>query len=146
MIAKIKKMYLHYAEIVNYLIIGGLTTFIGLISYFIFVNTFLNPKNPFELQVANVLSWFLAVVFAYFTNRIFVFKSENKNKLLEAFKFLMSRVSTLLIEMFTMFCLVSILSVDDKISKIIAQIIVFITNYLFSKFLVFKKRGDKNEK
>ena len=126
-------------EIWNYLIVGGLTTVVSLLTYYICVLTFLNPNNAVELQIANIISWIIAVAFAYVTNRVFVFKSKEKNIKKEATSFVASRITTLLLEMLTMFILVTVLTFNDKISKIIAQIIVIIGNYIISKLFVFKK-------
>ena len=137
---KIFRLYKKYEEIINYVIIGGLTTFVSLATYYICVLLFLNPSNPFELQVANVISWICAVTFAYFTNKKFVFKDNSKG-IASAIKFFASRVSTLLIDMISMYTLVTLIRINDKISKIIVQFIVLILNYVFSKFIVFK--GEK---
>ena len=136
---KIINLYKKYNEIINYVIVGALTTLVSLSSYFICVTFFLDAKNAFELQLSNIISWILSVTFAYFANRIYVFKSKNKNKLKEAIKFYSSRITTLLIDMGVMFLLVTVLSFNDKISKIIVQFVILILNYLFSKFIVFKK-------
>ena len=133
------KLYKKYEEIINYLIIGGLTTLVSLGSYYACVFTILDPNNKIELQIANIISWILAVTFAYFTNRIFVFKSKNKNKLKEALSFYSSRLSTLLLEILLMFIFVSLLHFNDKIIKLVVQVILIITNYLLSKLFVFKK-------
>ena len=126
-------------EIWNYLIVGGLTTLVSLIVYYISVLTFLNPNNAIELQIANIISWIIAVIFAYFANRIFVFKSKEKNIKKEATSFIGSRILTLLLDMLTMFIIVTILHINDKIGKIISQILVIIGNYIISKLFVFKK-------
>ncbi len=126
-------------EVWNYLIIGGFTTVVSLLTYYICVLTFLNPNKAFELQIANIISWIFAVAFAYVTNRLFVFKSKEKNIKKEATSFVASRITTLLLEMLTMFILVTVLTLNDKISKIISQIIVLIGNYIISKIFVFKK-------
>jgi len=76
---KILNIYHKYEEIINYLIVGLLTTVVSLATYFVCTSTFLNPQNKIELQIANIISWIFAVTFAYFTNRIFVFKSKSKN-------------------------------------------------------------------
>ena len=136
---KIWKLYKKYEEIINYLIVGGLTTIVALIVYYGCVLTFLDPKNAFELQIANVISWIISVAFAYITNRIFVFKSKNKNYFKEIASFVGARITTLLMDMFTMFLLVTVLNGNDKIAKIISQIIVIVANYIFSKLFVFKK-------
>ena len=133
------KIYHKNEEIWNYLIVGGITTVISLITYYTCVLTFLNPLIPLELQIANIISWIVAVIFAYVTNRIFVFKSQEKNIKKEAISFIGSRIATLLLDMLTMFLLVSILHINDKIGKIIAQILVIIGNYIISKLFVFKK-------
>lgn len=143
MINKIKELYLKYKEIINYLIVGGLTTFISLIVYYICVLTFLNPEIPIQLQIANILSWIAGVTFAYFTNRKFVFESKNPNKIKEATKFVGSRITTLLLDMFVMYLGVTVLKFNDKIMKIIAQILVIVGNYIISKVFVFKKERTK---
>lgn len=135
----IKELYLKYKEIINYLIFGVLTTVVSLATYYICVYTFLNPDNSLQLQVANIVSWIAGVTFAYITNRKFVFESEEQEKLKEAGKFVTSRIATLLTDMLIMFIGVTILKLNDKIIKLISQIIVIIANYLLSKMLVFKK-------
>ena len=127
-------------EIWNYLIVGGLTTLISLITYYICVGTFLNANNAIELQVANIISWIISVLFAYVTNRIFVFKSKEKNILKESTAFVGSRIVTLLLDMLTMFILVTLLHINDKVGKIVSQIIVIVGNYITSKIFVFKKK------
>ena len=139
-----KELIKKYEEIIRYLIIGGLTTVVSLVSYYVLTITILDPNNDLYLQIANVISWILAVTFAYFTNRTFVFKSKDKASLKEASTFYASRVSTLLIDMGMMFILVSRMHFPDKIIKIIIQVIVVILNYIFSKFFVFNR--GKNEK
>lgn len=133
----IKKYYTQYKEIINYIIVGGLTTAVSLGSYYICVFLFLDPSKMLELQFANIISWICAVTFAFFTNRKYVFESENSHVALEAFKFFCARVTTLFIDMICMGILVSIIGVNDKISKILVQFIVFVLNYVFSKFMVF---------
>ena len=140
---KIKQIYLKYKEIINYLIVGGLTTVISLIVYYVSVYTFLNPDNALQLQIANIISWIAGVTFAYFTNRKFVFESDNPHKIEEATKFVGSRISTLLLDMLVMWLGVTILMFSDKIMKIISQILVIVGNYIISKFFVFKKNKNK---
>jgi len=139
---KIKELYIRYREIVSYLIVGGLTTVVSLGVYYGSVLTFLNPRNPVQLQIANVISWIAAVTFAYFTNRKYVFRSENKNIGREAFSFYCSRLGTLLMDMGIMFLLVTMMGMSDKIAKLIVQVVVTIANYLFSKLFVFRKHEE----
>lgn len=136
---RIKEMYLKYKEIINYLIFGILTTVGSLAVYYISVFTFLNPENAIQLQLANILSWIAGVTFAYFTNRKYVFQSNEQNKLKEAGKFVVSRIITLIIDMLVMWLGVTILHCNDKIMKLISQVIIIISNYFLSKTFVFKK-------
>lgn len=137
---KIKEMYLKYKEIINYLIFGVLTTVVSLAVYYICVYTFLNPENVVQLQIANIISWVAGVAFAYVTNRKFVFESKEENKLKEAGKFVTSRITTLLMDMAIMFIGVTLCKFNDKIIKLISQVVVIVMNYLLSKIIVFKKK------
>ena len=136
----IKKIYSRYKQAINYVIVGGMTTGVSLGSYYLCVGTFLDSSKAIELQIANVISWICAVTFAFFTNKTFVFESKNPHIIEEAYKFVGARVTTLLIDMLCMGLLVSAVGVNDKISKILVQIIVFVLNFLLSKFLVFIKK------
>lgn len=137
--AWISEIYKKYKEIINYLIVGGLTTAVSLIVYYGCVLTFLNPDSPVQLQAANIISWIAAVTFAYFTNRKYVFESNNKNRVGEAAAFYGSRVTTLLMDMGCMFVMVTVMGLNDKIAKLAVQVIVTVANYILSKFLVFRK-------
>ncbi len=137
---KIINFFSKYDEIIRYLIFGFLTTVISLVVYYFLTFTVINPNNAVLLQVANILSWIVGVLFAYITNRKYVFRSNNKNKINELCMFSFSRIITLFIDMLIMFIGVSIFKYSDKIIKLISQIIVIISNYLFSKILVFKER------
>lgn len=139
MLKLVKDLYLKYKEIIHYLIAGGLTTVVSLGSYYLCVVTFLDPDNGFQLQAANVISWICAVTFAYFVNRIFVFESRSKDYLREAGAFVAGRVSTLLMDMAIMFLLVTVLHGNDKIAKLIVQVVVTVANYVISKIFVFNK-------
>lgn len=136
---KLKELYLKYEEIINYLFIGGCTTLISLLVYYLCVFTVFDPDKPLLLQCANILSWIIAVAFAYIANRKVVFKSKNKNVKGEVSKFLGARIVTLLIDMLFMWLTVSVLHLNDKIMKIVSNVIIIILNYIFSKLFVFVK-------
>ncbi len=136
---KIKELYSKYKEIINYLIVGFLTTMVSLLTYYVSVNTFLDPDIPVQLQIANILSWIAGVTFAYFTNRKYVFESKEENSVKEASKFVASRIITLFMDMFVMWLGVSFLHFNDKIMKLVSQVIITISNYIFSKLFVFTK-------
>lgn len=140
MIKKIITLMKRYEELIAYIIVGGLTTVVSLGIYYGSVLTFLNPEDAMQLQAANVLSWVGAVAFAYVTNRIFVFKSKDSHVGREALKFVVSRVSTLLLDMLIMFLLVTCLEGNDKIAKLVSQVVITIANYIFSKLFVFSSK------
>ena len=126
-------------ELWNYLIVGLLTTVVSLATYFICTETFLDPNNDIQLQIANIISWIFAVAFAYVTNRVYVFKSKSKEYFKEISSFVGARILSLVMDMFTMFIIVSVLHFNDKIGKLFSQIVVTIANYILSKLFVFKK-------
>lgn len=130
---KLLGLYKRNKEIINYIIVGGFTTIVSVVSYYLF-RLFIS-----DYLICTVLSWIVSVLFAYVTNRIFVFESKVKNIIVEFSKFVFSRVLSLLSEVVVMFCLVQLIHIDDKISKIIVQFIILILNYLFSKLFVFNK-------
>ena len=136
-----KELYNKYKEIINYVIVGGLTTVVSLAVYYALVLTVLNPDNPVQLQIANVISWIAAVTFAYFTNRRFVFESKTKGEeqTKEVISFYSARLGTLLMDMGIMFVGKTVLHINDKIVKLFVQVVVMVANYVISKLLVLKK-------
>ncbi len=140
MIIKLKEMYKKHEEIINYIIVGVLTTIVSLVFYYISTRTFLNPNNPFELQIANLIKWITGVLFAYVTNRIYVFKSKNKNYLKEFISFSSARVLTLFLDMVLMGIMVSIFLMHDLLATLISMVATTIANYFLSKWFVFKDK------
>ena len=144
MIDKIKELWKKYEEIIAYLIVGGLTTVVSWAAKFIanallFNNTmYLTPVENFILSTIN---WTAGVIFAYFTNRKYVFKS-HEPMLKEAPKFVLSRVSTWILDIVVMQVLTAI-GVNLMIATVISAVLVIIGNYVFSKLFVF---NDKKEK
>lgn len=131
---KVKKIYLKNKEIINYVIVGGLTTLVSIATYFLF-------RLVNDIMIINViLSWICAVSFAYITNRRFVFESKNKKVIKEFALFINCRLLTLLLEIAFMFLMVNLIKLDDRISKILVQILILISNYVLSKLLVFKNK------
>ena len=121
-------------EIINYLIVGGLTTVVSIGSYWIarfFIESY---------ETCNIISWIFAITFAYIASVNFVFESKRKNKLKEIIDFLFSRVLTLLAEFTFLYIMVDTLSIDDRIAKVFAQVLVIILNYILSKIFVFKSK------
>ena len=76
-----EKLKEQYGEIIRYLVVGVMTTVVSLAVYYGLVSTVLDPKNALQLQAANVISWVAAVTFAFFANKVFVFRSHGSNVL-----------------------------------------------------------------
>lgn len=130
-------------ELWNYLIIGFLTMLVNIFVKWILLFTLFDADNGCQLQIAIVISWICAVIFAYVTNRIIVFKSKNKNILKEAIHFFEARILTLIMEMLIMWFFITFLGLNSNgwvISwTILTQVLIIIFNYIFSKLFVFKK-------
>ncbi len=138
---KIWALYKKYEELINYLVVGVMTTVISWITYGV-CRIVMNVENALIMQIAVFLRWFAGVVFSYFMSRKFVFKSKNPHMLREAVDFTMSRVVTLFLDMFVMWLLPSVFHINDWIATFVSAVLVVVMNYILSKFLVFrKKRG-----
>lgn len=124
-------------ETISYLIFGVLTTLVDTITFFISNNVL-----KVEYVFATMVAWVLAVIFAYVTNKLWVFNSKNTkiNVILkEAANFFIARILSLIFTIIWMIVTVEIIGVDEFLSKILANIFVVIINYLFSKLFIFKK-------
>lgn len=129
--------YKKYKKIILYLLFGGITVIISITTYELFT-FFLN----IDAMISNILSWITAVTFAYITNRKWVFQSSISTPfeiIREMFFFFSSRVITLIIEEIIIFIFIKQLHFNNILIKTIAQIIVVLLNYLFSKLWIFKK-------
>ena len=146
---KIKEIYFKYKEVINYLIFGVLTTIVSLVVKYLLLFTIFDASNALELQVAVIISWIAACLFAYITNRIWVFESKSKEFIKEMIKFFVARLSTLGLEMLIMFIFVTVLGLNSDIWVIVwtlvSQVLVIIGNYILSKLIVFKNK-KKEEK
>ena len=145
---KIKDIYLKNKEVINYLFFGVLTTIVNLIVKYIVLFTILDAEDAIELQLAVIISWILACLFAYITNRKYVFESKSKEILKEMTKFFSARIATLGLEMLIMFVFVTALGLNSDIWVIVwtlvAQVVVVVANYIFSKLIIFKNK-EKEE-
>ena len=142
MVEKIKELWKKYEEIIVYLIVGGMTTvFSWFWMFFVNIVIFGNPLYPTKTQnlVLSVVNWTAGVIFAYPTNRKFVFKSKNPNIVQEAGKFVASRVSTLVLEIVVR-QVFGWQGINVYVTTIVAAVLVIIGNYVFSKLLVFRKK------
>lgn len=121
-------------EIIMYLVFGVLTTVVNIVVYYIFSNL-LHMNYLFS----NAMAWFLYVLFAYVTNRKYVFDSKNNQIIKEAISFFGSRLATGIMDMMLMWFLVNFNIVNDVVAKVVVNVIVVILNYILSKLVVFKK-------
>ena len=138
---KLFSLYRRYKEVANYLVVGCLTTLVSLAFFYGCTWTFLNGYDAVQLQIANVISWTGAVVFAYVMNRRFVFESRDPAILREFVAFVSTRMLTLLLDMGVMFLLSTVLAVNYNFAKLIAMVLVTIANYVVAKLLVFRKKS-----
>ncbi len=136
-------------EIFRYLLFGGLTTIVSIGSYFAFSEALsVNGEiSQMGVLVANLFSWILAVAFAYITNKLFVFESKSFKKevlLREITSFVGARVFSLVVEDAWLLAAVG-LGMNDKLAKVIGQVIVVVINYIFSKLFIFKKEKQNEQ-
>lgn len=134
----IKNLWFKYKELFFYAVFGVGATVINIVSYRVLANTF--GKKYF--LIANIIAWILAFIFAFITNKLFVFESkswEAQIAMKEFVGFLSARLATGILDTVLMWLFVSVISLDDTLSKIIINILVIIINYIASKFFIFKK-------
>ena len=129
-----------YEGVLLYLIFGVLTTFVNIVVYYILFNHVLLSNI-----LSNGIAWVAAVIFAFITNKIWVFKSktlEIEKVIKELIAFFSARLSTGLLDMAIMYVGVDLLKVNSIYSKIISGVVVVILNYIFSKLFIFRKNKE----
>ena len=158
MMKMIKTLFIKYKEIITYIIFGVLTTLVNFFAFWLFTKIF----GEDLYLVNNAIAWVVGVVFAYVTNKLFVFESKSWDlKLItkEITGFLGARIFSFLVEEGGMFLFISVLGLGEKsltllgftitgqfIVKILLAVIVVVLNYVFSKFFVFRKQEAGNRK
>ncbi len=151
----IKTLFIKYKELITYVIFGVLTTLVNFFAFWIFTKIF----GEHLYLVNNAIAWVVGVVFAYITNKLFVFESKSwdlKVITKEITGFLGARIFSFLVEEGGMFLFVSVLGLGEKsltllgftitgqfIVKILLAVIVVILNYIFSKFFIFRIKNEK---
>lgn len=150
----IKKLFLKYKEIISYVFFGVLATIVNLVSFKLF-ELILGERL---YLVTNVVSWLITVIFAYFTNKLWVFESKSWKAnvvVKELIGFFGARIFSLVVEEAGLWLMIDIchmgniswdiLSINingNMIAKIIMQVVVVILNYVFSKLIIFKKKKN----
>lgn len=126
---------------------GILYLFFGILSTIVNLGTYLISTRVFEINylLSNIIAWIFAVLFAYITNKFFVFEVKNMeiNFLMkEFFSFVNCRIVSGITEIVLIYLMVEILFINDFIVKIITNIIVVVLNFIFSKLIIFKKKAN----
>lgn len=140
MIEKIKALCIKYEEMIAYLIVGVLNTIVSLSAWFLCENTILDANIVWQNILLNFISWVVGVIFGYFMNRKYVFKSKEPDMWTEFLQFSGGRVSTWILDEVMMILMVNVMSIHEGFSKIFVSVLVMIGNYIISKFFVFKKK------
>lgn len=138
---KLKTLFIKYKEIINYLIFGVLTTVINILVYDFFFYVIHLENIP-----SNVIAWVVSVLFAFITNKLFVFNSYKKglSLIVEMISFFGCRLSTGLIDTGLMYLFIDVLKTGhNTIIKIIVNVIVIVLNYVLSKIIIFRRKKDE---
>lgn len=140
---KLKELWKKYQEMISYLVFGGLTTLVNYATYFAFTRAL----GVNEI-ISNVIAWLFSVIFAYITNKIWVFNSKTNTFsgiIREISMFFAARVFSGVLDTALLFLLYTCWGISDIFVKIFNGILVVVLNYFFSKFIIFrkKKEGEK---
>lgn len=138
-ISKFKALFITYKQVILYIFFGVCTTAINTVCYW-FLNDVLSLSNI----SSTVLAWFAAVIFAFITNKLFVFESKRTNtqeRINEIASFFGCRLLTGILDVVIMAVVVDMLQWNGLLWKLISNIIVTIINYIASKFLIFKTKN-----
>ena len=126
-----------YKETILYLVFGVFSTIVNIATYL-----FCTRQLNIDFLKSNAIAWIAAVLFAYITNKLFVFESKNINiafLIKEFTTFVSCRILSGIIEMVLMYIMINIISINDVIVKITTNVVVVILNFIFSKLIIFKK-------
>ncbi|MCI1282975.1 GtrA family protein [Lacticaseibacillus songhuajiangensis] len=135
----IKQLYQKYAMFIRYVVIGVLTTVVNLVVFFLLKHLGMN------YLIANTIAWLVSVIFAFFTNKQIVFQSKSKNAaaFAEMVLFFILRGVSLALDDGLMYLGISVLLWNTGLVKIAVQIIVIITNYIFSKLIFIHPKENR---
>ena len=140
---KLADWYRKHQEGMRYLIFGALTTIINILTYAIFASFILKnlPTDELRVNISEIIAFIVALIFAYVTNKIYVFNSKTKNikqLVKEITSFTSCRIITEIISILMMNMAIWF-SINDIFMKVVANIVVIILNFVFSKIIIFKK-------
>lgn len=132
-----------YKESILYLIFGGLTFVINIVTYTLCTRIF-----NIDILISNCISWIISVLFAYITNKVFVFESKIsgiKNIFKEFYSFVWCRIFSGIVELIIIFIMATLAGINDLIVKIITNIVVITLNYFASKLIIFKHSNESKK-
>ena len=132
-----KRLLIKYKEQILYLFFGALTTLINIVAFYLL------DKTGINLALSTIIAFVISVLFAFFTNKNYVFNSKKsgaKRIIYETVAFYASRIFTGLLDLSIMLIFADYLHFNKLFIKILSNIIVIILNYILSKFLIFKKK------
>lgn len=138
MLDKIRNLIKSHWDIISYLFFGVLTTVVNYLIYLPCLNLL-----HLSAAVSNCIAWVVAVLFAYVTNKPFVFRSHDWSMptvIPEFGKFIATRISSGVLETVILFLAVDTLGGNGNIWKLITQVLVIVINYVGSKLLVFRNK------
>ncbi|MFH1512330.1 MAG: GtrA family protein [Bacillota bacterium] len=135
-------------EMIRYIVAGALTTAVSLIvsygSYMIMAaDHTINGASTAQVAIGNVISWIVAVIFAFWINRWMVFRvkyADQKTRMKAFFQFVSARVISLLLFEVGLAALLNIWGVQNIFGRIIVLVLVMAFNYIASKFWIFKPK------
>ncbi len=133
----LKSLFLKYRELILYVFFGGLTTLVNWAGYWLLADVFHVPY-----LWATAIAQILSILFAYVTNRIWVFESKAKGfsaVFWEMVRFFGCRAASFVLDLVCMRIGVGGLHINDMVMKLLSNVIVVIVNYVFSKLIVFRK-------
>lgn len=137
---KVKELWKNYEEAIRYLFWGGVAFFLSMALFYVFAN-----MMDIDEQLANTMDWIICVIFTYFTNRIFVFKSKSRGVFgmgKEFVSFISARLGTLIIENVILYVTIDLLTMNNMLAKLIGQFVVIVSNYILSKLWIFRRKGE----
>lgn len=127
-------LFRKYETLIRYLFIGGLTTLVNIVVFFI-----LNAMHM-PILWANTVAWLVSVIFAFFTNKSVVFQSQYTNRrrfIQELVAFFVLRALSLILDNGIMYLGITVMGLSVLLVKLVSQVVVIVANYVFSK-LIFK--------
>ncbi|MBO0424255.1 teichoic acid glycosylation protein [Enterococcus plantarum] len=133
-----KELFHKYKEVISYLVFGVATTIVNIVIFFICKDIL-----GIDYKISNAIGWFLSVLFAFFTNKYFVFASNHEDIgsfIREMLLFYWYRILSFVVDMALMVLMIEWLHISDFWAKMVTQVAVVVLNYFFSKFFIFKKK------